>query len=175
MKQRAIFLDRDGVINKDLKYLYKIEDFIFINGIFKVCQHLQNLDYKIFIITNHSGISRGYYTQSDYQILSDWMISEFSKNSVTILDIFHCPHLPNSNCDCRKPNPGMLIEAKYKHNIDMQNSWMIGDKESDVQAAISSGVINTILLESGHKINKAESQAKYIISSIEQTNQIIIN
>ena len=103
------------------------------------------------------------------------MISEFSKNSVTILDIFHCPHLPNSNCDCRKPNPGMLIEAKYKHNIDMQNSWMIGDKESDVQAAISSGVINTILLESGHKINKAESQAKYIISSIEQTNQIIIN
>ena len=175
MKQRAIFLDRDGVINKDLKYLYKIEDFIFINGIFKVCQHLQNLDYKIFIITNQSGISRGYYTQTDYQILTDWMISEFNKNSVTILDIFHCPHLPNSNCECRKPNPGMLIEAKNKHNIDMQNSWMIGDKESDVQAAISSGVANTILLKSGHKINKAESQAKYTISSIEQTNQIIIN
>ena len=175
MKQRAIFLDRDGVINKDLKYLYKIEDFIFLNGVFKVCQHLQNLDYKIFIITNQSGISRGYYTQSDYQILSDWMISEFSKNSVTILDIFHCPHLPNSNCDCRKPKPGMLIEAKYKHNIDMQNSWMIGDKESDVQAAVSSGVTNTILLESEHKINKDESQAKYIINSIEQINQIIVN
>ena len=173
MKQRAIFLDRDGVINKDLKYLYKIEDFIFINGIFKVCQHLQNLDYKIFIITNQSGISRGYYTQSDYQILSDWMISEFSKNSVTILDIFHCPHLPNSNCDCRKPNPGMLIEAKYKHNIDMQNSWMIGDKETDIDAANAAGVSNTILVKSEYSIDGTTSKAKFILESIKESTQFV--
>ena len=173
MKQRAIFLDRDGVINKDLKYLYKIEDFIFINGIFKVCQHLQNLDYKIFIITNQSGISRGYYTQTDYQILTDWMIAEFKKSDINILDVFHCPHLPNANCNCRKPKPGMFFEAKKIYDIDMQESWLIGDKEYDVIAANSAGISSTILVRSGHIIDEKKSNAEYIIDSINQVSKII--
>ena len=174
MSIKTIFLDRDGVINKEINYLHKIDDFEFIDGVFETCQYLISLDYQIIVITNQSGISRGYYTEKDFQIITEWMIAEFQKNDIIILDIFHCPHLPNSNCNCRKPKPGMLLDAKYKHNIDMQNSWLIGDKEVDIIAANSSGIYNTFLVKSGHKINEDDSNAKYILDSVYQSNQVII-
>ena len=175
MTIKTIFLDRDGVINKEINYLHKIDNFEFIDGVFQACQYLISLGYKIIIITNQSGISRGYYTENDFKIITDWMKAEFKKNDITIFDIFHCPHLPDSNCNCRKPKPGMLLEAKYKHNIDMQNSWLIGDKEIDIIAANSSGISNTILVRSGHKINESTSNAKYFIDSIHQSKQVIIH
>jgi len=175
MSIKTIFLDRDGVINKEINYLHKIEDFEFIDGVFETCRYLISLDYQIIVITNQSGISRGYYTEKDFQIITEWMIAEFQKNDIIILDIFHCPHLPNSNCNCRKPKPGMLLDAKYKHNIDMQNSWLIGDKEIDIIAANSSGITNTILVKSGHKINEVDSNAKYFLESIQQSKQVILN
>jgi len=175
MSIKTIFLDRDGVINKEINYLHKIDDFKFIDGVFETCQYLISLDYQIIVITNQSGISRGYYTEKDFQIITEWMIAEFQKNDIIILDIFHCPHLPNSNCNCRKPKPGMLLDAKYKHNIDMQNSWLIGDKEIDIIAANSSGITNTILVKSGHKINEVDSNAKYFLDSIQQSKQVILN
>ena len=173
MTIKTIFLDRDGVINKELNYLYKIEDFEFIDGVFETCKYLITLDYKIIVITNQSGISRGYYTEKDFQIINNWMLSEFKKNGVSILDVFYCPHLPDSNCTCRKPKPGMLLEAKNKHNINMQNSWLIGDKEVDIIAARNSNITNTILVRSGHQINEANSEAKFVIDSVQQTNKII--
>ena len=175
MSIKTIFLDRDGVINKEINYLHKIDDFEFIDGVFETCQYLISLDYQIIVITNQSGISRGYYTEKDFQIITEWMIAEFQKNDIIILDIFHCPHMPNSNCNCRKPKPGMLLDAKYKHNIDMQNSWLIGDKEIDIIAANSSGITNTILVKSGHKINEVDSNAKYFLDSIQQSKQVILN
>ena len=175
MTLKTIFLDRDGVINKEVNYLHKIEDFEFIDGVFETCQYLENLNYKIIIITNQSGISRGYYSEKDFQIITNWMISEFKKNDINILDVFHCPHLPESNCNCRKPKPGMFLEAKYKYDIDIENSWLIGDKEVDIIAANSAGITNTILVKSGHKINEADSNAKYILDSIHQSNQVITN
>jgi len=175
MTIKTIFLDRDGVINKEINYLHRIEDFEFIDGVFKTCQYLQNLGYEIIVITNQSGISRGYYNEIDFKTLSNWMLAEFKKNDIKILDIFHCPHLPDSNCECRKPRPGMLLEAKEKYNIDMQNSWLIGDKEDDIIAANNSDIANTILVKSGHKINEIDSNAKYILGSIKEANQIIIN
>ena len=175
MTIKTIFLDRDGVINKEINYLHKIDDFEFIDGVFETCQYLISLDYQIIVITNQSGISRGYYTEKDFQIITEWMIAEFQKNDIIILDIFHCPHLPNSNCNCRKTKPGMLLDAKYKHNIDMQNSWLIGDKEIDIIAANSSGITNTILVKSGHKINEFDSNAKYFLDSIQQSKQVILN
>jgi len=173
MTIKTIFLDRDGVINKEINYLHKIEDFEFIDGVFEACQYLQSLEYKIIVITNQSGISRGLYTKNDYQIITKWMVSQFMKNNISILDTFHCPHLPDSGCNCRKPKPGMLLNAKNKYDIDMNQSWMIGDKETDITAAISSGITNTILVKSGHKINEADSRAKFIIDSIKQSSQLI--
>ena len=175
MSIKTIFLDRDGVINKEINYLHKIDEFEFIEGVYETCRYLINLDYKIIIITNQSGIARGYFTENDFQIVTNWMIAEFKKNDVSILDIFHCPHLPDSNCKCRKPRPGMLLEAKYKHNIDMQNSWLIGDKENDIIAANKSGITNTILVKSGHQINETNSNAKYILESVIQSSKVIMN
>ena len=175
MTIKTIFLDRDGVINKEINYLHKIKDFEFIDGVFEACQYIQSLEYKIIIVTNQSGISRQLYTENDYQIISKWMINQFKSNNINILDIFHCPHLPNSGCNCRKPMPGMLIDAKNKYNIAMDSSWMIGDKEVDIIAANKSGISNTILVRSGHDINENQSNAKFILDSIYQVSQVITN
>ena len=173
MPIKTIFLDRDGVINKEINYLHKIDDCEFIDGIFDACLYFQKLGYKIIIISNQSGIARGYYTESDYKKLTQWLLCQFENNNIDILDTFHCPHGPNSNCDCRKPKPGMFIKAKNKYNIDMKNSWMIGDTETDIQAAISAGVKNTILVRSGHIIDKSTSSASYFVDSIQELNQVI--
>ena len=173
MTIKTIFLDRDRVINKEINYLHKIEDFEFINGVFKACQYLESLNYKIIIITNQSGISRGYYTESDFQKITKWMLSQFNNNNIDILDVIHCPHLPSDFCDCRKPKPGMLLSAKTKHNIDMENSWIIGDRENDIKAANNAGIINTILVKSGHEIDVLNSNSKFILDSIKDIDQAI--
>ena len=175
MTIKTIFLDRDGVINKEINYLHRIKDFEFIYGVFNACQYIQSLDYKIIIVTNQSGISRGYYSENDFQIINKWMLDQFKNNGINILDVFHCPHSPNADCNCRKPKPGMLLQAKIKHDIDMSNSWLVGDTEFDISAANSAGVLNTILVKSGHKINEDSSNAKYILNSIQQVSQVIMN
>ena len=174
LNKKAIFLDRDGVINIEVNYLYRINDFEFIEGIFEACHHFQNLGYSIIIVTNQSGIARDLYKDEDFQVLTNWMIKEFMKNNITILDTYYCPHGPESKCNCRKPKPGMLIEAKIKHNINMKNSWMIGDQEVDIKAANDAGIKNTILVRSGHKTNEASSNAMFFLDSIKQIEQVIL-
>ena len=173
MPIKTIFLDRDGVINKEINYLHKIDDFEFINGIFDACLYFQSLGYEIIIITNQSGIFRGYYTLSDYQKVTQWMLDQFKYNNINILDIFHCPQGPNNTCDCRKPKPGMFLKAKVKHNTDMEKSWLIGDQELDVIAANAAGIENTILVRSGHRIDESNSNARFILDSVQQSKQII--
>ena len=91
MAIKTIFLDRDGVINKEVNYLHKIKNFEFIEGVFDACLYFQNLEYKIIIISNQSGISRGYFNENDYKNLTKWMLYQFDKNCISILDIFYCP------------------------------------------------------------------------------------
>ena len=174
MAIKTIFLDRDGVINKEVSYLYKINDFQFIEGIFDVCEYYLKLGYKIIVITNQSGIERGIYNKDDYEIITNWMLRQFKKQGVSILDVFYCPHSPYSNCKCRKPNPGMIKDASKKHNIDLTQSWMIGDKESDIEAANAAGISKTILLRSGHKIENSGSKALHILDSIKDINKVIL-
>ncbi len=157
--QKALFLDRDGVINVEVNYLHKIEEFIFIDGIFELCKYYQDLGYIIVVVTNQSGIARGYYTEYDFNKLTTWMIAEFAKKDIEIKKVYYCPHHPDfgSTCSCRKPKPGMLLEAKKEFDIDMKNSVMIGDKERDIEAALNAGLIETYLFDerSTCKISKA--------------------
>jgi len=171
----VIFLDRDGVINKEVGYLHKIEDFKFIDGVFDACLDFQSFSYQIIIVTNQSGIERGYYTEEDFQTVTEWMLDQFKQHNIQILDVFFCPHAPESNCSCRKPKPGMFNQANDKYDIDMKNSWMIGDKEADIQAANAAGISNTVLVKSGHKIDELDSNAKYILGSINKSQQVIMN
>jgi len=173
MTIKTIFLDRDGVINKEVEYLFRISDFEFIDGIFDACLHFQKLDYEIVIVTNQSGITRGYYNENDYQKLTGWMLDQFNDNGINILDTFYCPHTPESLCECRKPKPGMLIEAKHKYNINMKDSWMIGDSESDIKAANAAGISKTILVRSGHPVDESNSNSKFTIDSIKQSKEVI--
>ena len=173
MTIKTIFLDRDGVINKEVNYLHKISDFEFIDGIFNACHYFQVKGFQIIIISNQSGISRGFYSINDYLKLNDWMLKQFKHHDIKILDSFYCPHIPNFNCNCRKPKPGMLLEANNNHSIDFGNSWIIGDKETDIQAGNASGIKNTILVRSGHKIDESNSKASYIIDSIHDSLDII--
>ena len=174
MPIKTIFLDRDGVINKEIGYLHEIDKFEFIDGIFDACKHFQELGYEIIIITNQSGISRGLYSENDYNALTTWMIKEFISKGVSILDTVHCPHSPEEKCYCRKPLPGMFLKCKKSMNINMKLSWAIGDKETDIIAAKNAGIDQTILVRSGHKIEEVNSQAKFIIDSIKESTSIVI-
>ena len=145
--KKAIFLDRDGVINVDKNYVYKISEFEFIPEIFDVLKYLQNLDYLLFIITNQSGIARGYYTKEDFFNLNNWMINEFKKENIFIFQVVFCPHHPMENCKCRKPKTGMIKNILENYDLDLLNSWLIGDKLSDIKCAKKAGIKNTIRID----------------------------
>jgi len=170
---KVIFLDRDGVINIEKNYLYKIEDFEFVEGIFNALGYLQNLGYKLVIITNQSGIGRGYYTQAQYDILTEWLKQEFLNNHIYISEIYCCPHAPDESCSCRKPKIGMIEQASKILNIDYANSWLIGDKNSDIQTALNANIPNTIQVKSGHAFDEKESKASYVANSIKDVLNII--
>ncbi len=166
--KKALFLDRDGVINIEKEYLYKIEDFEFIDGIFELCEYYQNLGYMIFIVTNQSGIARGYYTEEDFSKLTQWMIKKFKERKIIIQHVYHCPHHPDINkiCTCRKPEPGMLLDAKKEFGIDLTQSIMVGDKERDIEAAINAGITQTYLFDEIKKVRN--SKAMKIVNRLEE-------
>lgn len=143
----ALFLDRDGVININKGYVHKEEDCEFIEGIFNLVKRANQLGYKVIVVTNQAGIARGYYTEDTFLNFSEWMKNEFRNHQALIDEIYFCPHHPEhgvgkylKNCECRKPAPGMLIQAKQAHNIDMSRSIMVGDSLSDIEAADAANV-----------------------------------
>ncbi|BAY80206.1 histidinol phosphatase-like protein (plasmid) [Nostoc linckia NIES-25] len=150
---KVAFLDRDGVINVDYGYVFKRDQFEFLDGLFTVCRLLHDLSYELIVITNQSGIARGYYSEQDFLDLTAWMCEQFKKQGVPLLDVFYCPHHPEApisnyrqNCRCRKPSPGMIEQACKKYPIDLENSILIGDKISDMEAAKTAAIGKFYLL-----------------------------
>jgi D-glycero-D-manno-heptose 1,7-bisphosphate phosphatase len=157
-KNKALFLDRDGTINIEKNYVYRIEDFEFIPGIFELILSFQKKGYLIFIVTNQAGIARGYYSENDYSLLTAWMINQFKINNIEISKVYYCPHHPeiSGECECRKPKPGMILQAITEFNINPNKSILIGDKKSDILAGKKAGIAKNYFinefLESGRII-----------------------
>jgi len=141
-KKRALFLDRDGVINIDYGYVFEKDKFHFVDGIFDFIKEFQNRDFPIFIITNQSGIARGYYGENEFLEISKYMLKKFQENGIEITKIYHCPcHQDYSKiCECRKPKPTMLLKAESEFNIDLKNSIFIGDNLTDIEAGNRAGI-----------------------------------
>jgi len=163
--QAAVFLDRDGVINKDYAYVYKITDFQFIFGVFEACRQFILSGYQIIIITNQSGIARGYYSEDNFRQLTRWMCDQFKEQGVMISDVYYCPHHLTDGqnqykvgCNCRKPAPGMIKQAAAEHYINLKKSILIGDKISDIKAGISAGIGSNYLVRTGHVVTDEASE-----------------
>ncbi len=154
---RALFMDRDGVINQEIGYLHKIRDCKFMPGIFDFCKTVKQFGYKLIVVTNQAGIAKGKYTEQDYKLLTEYMHSEFYNHGVEITAEYYCPYhidgLPpyNRNSFYRKPNPGMILRAAREHNIDLPNSLLIGDKETDIMAGIRAGIKQNVLINNTGK------------------------
>lgn len=154
---KVAFLDRDGVINKEINYLYKIADFEYTYRCIDGLRILTGLGFKLVIVTNQAGIAKGIFTQEQYRLLATWMLSDLKNHGVDILECSYCPHHPNGKieeysveCKYRKPGTGMLDAIKISYNVDMDNSILIGDKITDIQAANDAGVGRAFLVKSGH-------------------------
>lgn len=151
--KKAVFLDRDGIINEDGNYVHKPENFHFVDGIFDFCRAAQEKSYLLIVVTNQSGIARGYYTENDFLRLNDWMCAKFKEQGISINRVYYCPfHLEKGlgqykmDSYDRKPNPGMFFKAKDEFDIDFQNSIVIGDRDSDMEAGRKAGVGKLLLL-----------------------------
>jgi len=151
-KSRALFLDRDGVLNQEVGYLYRPSDVRWVEGIIPLCQTALSLGYKLVVVTNQAGIARGFYTQQDFDILMQWMRTELSQHDITLDAVYHCPYHPEGlgeykrDHEDRKPSPGMLLRASRDLSLDLSQSILIGDRCSDIAAANAAGLRHAFLL-----------------------------
>ena len=159
MKLKAAFFDRDGVLNVDKSYLYKIEDLEWIDGTKEALVYLTQKGYTIFVVTNQSGIARGYYTVDDMNKLHEFMAQQVAAAGGKIEKFYYCPHLPEGKiaeyaveCDCRKPKPGLILRAFEEYDIDKDAAFLIGDKPRDVESAEAAG-IKGYLFSGGNLLN----------------------
>lgn len=156
MKYKAIFIDKDGTLIKDIPYNVDPEKIEFEDGVVEGLSLLSNSGYKLIIVSNQSGVGRGYFKPSDLIHVYERMQSLLQSNGIDLDDFYFCPHLPAETvsgaggCYCRKPSPGLIITASLKHNIDLTSSWMIGDILTDIEAGKRASC-RTILINNGNE------------------------
>lgn len=162
--RKAVFLDRDGTINEEREYLSRVEDFSLIEGAAEAISLLGDAGFLVVVVTNQSGIGRGYYSEEDFENINRHMASELEKHGAKVNASYFCPHHPShgkgkykAECDCRKPLPGMLLKAAADLGIDLASSWMVGDKKSDIDAGIAAGC-SSILVRTGY----GEAEARLV-------------
>jgi D-glycero-D-manno-heptose 1,7-bisphosphate phosphatase len=149
----AAFLDRDGVVNLDRGYVFRAGDFEFVPGTLDAARALKELGFALVVITNQSGIARGYYGLEQFNELTGWMRQQFAESGAPLDGVYYCPHHPTEGmppyrqaCRCRKPEPGLLFDAARDLDLDLGRSVLFGDKVSDLQAALAAGIPHRILL-----------------------------
>lgn len=152
MKRKALFLDRDGVINIDYGYVHTPDKTVFVDGIFELVRHANDAGYAVVVVTNQAGIARGYFTEAQFLDFTRWMVDAFKEQGAIIDRVYHCPHHPDAGigalklaCDCRKPEPGLFLQAQRDLDLGMDGSIIVGDKPSDLEAGRRAGVSHRFL------------------------------
>ena len=165
-RRPAAFLDRDGVINRDLGHVHRIADFHLLPGVVEGMRLLADAGLVLVVVTNQAGIAKGLYSEADYQRLSAHLRALLAADGLALAGIYHCPHHPQAvvpslrlACDCRKPRPGLLLRAAAELSLDLPRSLLVGDKPSDLQAGSAAGVGTRLLVRSGHRLSRADEQA----------------
>ena len=179
--RRGLFLDRDGVVNREIGYLYRPDQVVFIPGIFDLCRHAKALGYAIIITTNQSGIARQLYSETDFHSLMNWMTQEFLQQKIRVDGYYFCPHHPEHGvgpyrreCEDRKPRPGMLLRASSDHSIDLKRSVLVGDRCSDIQAGAAADVPNLILLRGTEPAGCAGLPGLSVVSELHEIIPLLI-
>lgn len=182
MGLKAIFLDRDGVITEDKGYTYLVEDLVFVPNAIKGLQLLKACGYELFIVTNQGGIGLGKYTEDQFLKFTWAMLRELKESGIDIRKVYYCPHRPDAtvekyklDCGCRKPKNGMLIQAIKDFGIDIDRSWLIGDKESDIIAGKKAGV-KTILVLTGEgtkALSSSDVKLEYVAKDLVEAARLI--
>lgn len=153
--KRAVFLDRDGTLNVEKEYLYRVDECELIPGVGEALRRLNEAGWLVVVVSNQSGVARGYYGEQDVAVLHRHIEAELALCGCQVAGWYYCPHHPsgmepyNQSCDCRKPLPGMLLQAARELDIDLSNSWMVGDKLVDVEAGIAAGC-RPLLVRTGY-------------------------
>lgn len=164
---KAVFLDRDGTLNVEVDYLHEIDKLVFIDGTFQALRLLKAHGYKLIVISNQSGIGRGYYKKQDVEQLHHYMNAVLGKHDAAIDAFYYCPHAEQDKCLCRKPHTGLIDRAVAEWEIDLGQSYMVGDKESDLMTAFNAGCKCAFVL-SGHPISKVlqDKYKKYLFQNL---------
>ena len=175
---QALFLDRDGIINEEYNYVHRIDDFVFMSGIFELCRNAKNAGMAIVVITNQAGIGRGYYSEEQFKILTDWMNSRFLEEGIIIDAVYFCPFHPTHGVGVfkkesydRKPNPGMIFRARDELGIDLASSFLIGDNATDIAAAHSASIGTSVLVSS--ETDKILPCPNYYAKSLFEVNTLL--
>ena len=180
MTKKALFLDRDGVINVDHGYVYRPEDFKFVDGIFELCRQAISSGYLIFVITNQAGIGRGYYSTADFDYLTNWMCEEFFVQGVLISKVYHSPFHSihglgeyKKDDESRKPRPGMIHQAVNEFDIDLKESVLIGDKDTDIKAGQNAGVRTKILYIGSSGVAAHSALACHVVTTLNEAKLLL--
>lgn len=165
MQSKAIFFDRDNTLIIDSNYMHKIEDLSFYQDTFTALKNIQDKGHMLFIVTNQSGIGRGYFSEEQMHTFNNHMLSKLNEQGINIKEIVFCPHTPEDECDCRKPSPKLINELIDRYNIDKSKSYMLGDKLSDAEAGLNAGIKGVLL-------NKKDDRFEDFISLTDFANSL---
>ena len=180
MTNKALFLDRDGVINHNYGYVHTIENFDFIDGIFELVQSANIRNYNVCVVTNQAGIGRGLYTENQFNFLTNWMCSYFENQGCKIDKVYFSPYHPihglgkyKKNDYSRKPNPGMMIDAINDFNLDPEACILIGDKETDVLAGLEAKIGTNLIIGDYEKSLELDNKNVFYISRLHEAIQFL--